>query len=342
VDKQRRTVTVENREIAYDHLVLATGARHSYFGHDEWAGAAPGLKKIDDATDIRRRILTAFEKAEAADGAEARRRFLTFVVIGGGATGVEMAGAIAELAHAALRHDFRRIDPREARIVLVEAGPRLLPAFAPVLSNAARCALEKLGVEVRLGERVSQCDAQGVVMDNRRLEAATIVWGAGVMASAAGQWLGADQDRLGRAIVEPDLSLRGHPEIFLVGDTAHACDAAGQPLPGLAPVAKQQGACRPPAARQVGRQAGAEALPLPELGHHGDHRTALRRGGSRLGEARRDARLAALGPRPRFLPDRIQEPHGRDARLAVVVCHLPVWRPAYYRNRHALASLNPT
>src|SRR5713226_8223937 len=141
VDKQRRTVTVEDREIAYDHLVLATGARHSYFGRDEWEGAAPGLKKIDDATDIRRRILTAFEKAEAADGAEARRRFLTFVVIGGGATGVEMAGAIAELAHAALRHDFRRIDPREARIVLVEAGPRLLPAFPAMLSNAARGSL---------------------------------------------------------------------------------------------------------------------------------------------------------------------------------------------------------
>ena len=242
VDKQRRTVTVEDREIAYDHLVLATGARHSYFGHDEWAGAAPGLKKIDDATDIRRRILTAFENAEASDEAEARRRLLTFVVIGGGATGVEMAGAIAELARAALRHDFRHIDPRDARIVLVEAGPRLLPAFAPVLSTAARRSLERLGVEVRLGERVSQCDAQEVVMGDRRLEAATIVWGAGVMASAAGQWLGAAQDRLGRAIVEPDLSLPGHPEIFLIGDTAHACDAAGRPLPGLAPVAKQQGA----------------------------------------------------------------------------------------------------
>ena len=242
VDKQRRTVTVEDREIAYDHLVLATGARHSYFGRNEWEGAAPGLKKIDDATDIRRRILTAFEKAEAADGAEARRRFLTFVVIGGGATGVEMAGAIAELAHAALRHDFRRIDPREARIVLVEAGPRLLPTFPAMLSNAARGSLEELGVEIRLGVPVSQCDTQGVVMGNRRLEAATIVWGAGVMASAAGQWLGADQDRLGRVMVEPDLSLPGHPEIFVIGDTAHACDAAGQPLPGLAPVAKQQGA----------------------------------------------------------------------------------------------------
>ncbi len=242
VDKRRRTVTVEEREIPYDYLVLATGARHSYFGRDEWEGAAPGLKKIDDATDIRRRILTAFENAEAAEGAEARRRFLTFVVIGGGATGVEMAGAIAELAEAALRHDFRRIDARGARIVLVEAGPRLLPAFPVLLSNAARASLEELGVEVRLGVPVTQCDIQGVAIGDKRLETATIVWGAGVMASAAAQWLDSEKDRIGRAVVGPDLSLPGHPEIFVIGDTALALDTAGQPLPGLAPVAKQQGA----------------------------------------------------------------------------------------------------
>jgi NADH:ubiquinone reductase (H+-translocating) len=241
VDKQRRTIIVEDREIIYDYLVLATGARHSYFGRNDWEGVAPGLKKIDDATGIRRRILTAFENAEAAPTAQERRRFLTFVVIGGGATGVEMAGAIAELARAALSRDFRNVDSAEARIVLIEAGPRLLPAFPPMLSNAARGALEELGVEVRLGMPVSQCDAAGVMIGNDRLEAATIVWGAGVAASAAAQWLDAEQDRIGRVMVGSDLSLPGHPEIFCIGDTAHVPGRDGKPLPGLAPVAKQQG-----------------------------------------------------------------------------------------------------
>jgi NADH dehydrogenase len=241
VDKQRRTIIVEDREIIYDYLVLATGARHSYFGRNDWEGVAPGLKKIDDATGIRRRILTAFENAEAAPTAQERRRFLTFVVIGGGATGVEMAGAIAELARAALSRDFRNVDSAEARIVLIEAGPRLLPAFPPMLSNAARGALEELGVEVRLGMPVSQCDAAGVMIGNDRLEAATIVWGAGVAASAAAQWLDAEQDRIGRVMVGSDLSLPGHPEIFCIGDTAHLPGRDGKPLPGLAPVAKQQG-----------------------------------------------------------------------------------------------------
>jgi NADH:ubiquinone reductase (H+-translocating) len=247
VDKRRHSVTVEGgtieeREIAYDYLVLATGARHSYFGRDEWEGVAPGLKKIDDATAIRRQILTAFETAEATQSAESRRRFLTFVVIGGGPTGVEMAGAIAELARVALRHDFRNIDPSEARIVLVEAGPRLLAPFPPKLSEAARRSLEKLGVEVRLGTPVSQCDANGVMIGAERLESATIIWGAGVAASSAAHWLDAEKDRVGRVMVGPDLSLPGHPEIFCIGDTAHVLDAGGKPLPGLAPVAKQQGA----------------------------------------------------------------------------------------------------
>jgi len=203
---------------------------------------APGLKTIDDATGIRRRILTAFEHAEAADSPEARRRLLTFVVIGGGPTGVEMAGAIAELAHAALRHDFRTVDPREARIVLVEAGGRLLASFPEALSKAARDSLERLHVEVRLGAPVSACDADGVTIGEQRLDAATIVWAAGVAASPAARWLGVEADRVGRVKVAPDLSLPAHPEIFVIGDTAHVVDATGQPLPGLAPVAKQQGA----------------------------------------------------------------------------------------------------
>jgi NADH:quinone reductase (non-electrogenic) len=242
VDKQRRTVTVEDRTLAYDYLVLATGAKHAYFGHDDWESVAPGLKKIDDATAIRRRILVAFEDAEATQSTEARRRLLTFVVIGGGPTGVEMAGAIAELAKVALRHDFRDIDPREAKIVLVEAGPRVLPAFPPSLSEAARKSLERLGVEVRLGLPVTQCDEQGVTVGEQRLEAATLIWAAGVAASSAASWLGVDKDRVGRVVVRPDLTVPGHPEVFCIGDTALAKDTDGKPLPGLAPVAKQQGA----------------------------------------------------------------------------------------------------
>jgi NADH:quinone reductase (non-electrogenic) len=242
VDKQRRVVRAGDREVPYDYLVVATGAQHSYFGHDDWERVAPGLKKIDDATFIRRRILTAFELAEQASDEATRRRFLTFVVIGAGPTGVEMAGAIAELAHVALRHDFRSINPRDARIVLVEAGPRVLPAFPEVLSRSALRSLERLHVEVRLGHAVSHCDEQGVVMGEQRLEAGTIIWAAGVMASSAGKWLDAERDRVGRVRVGPDLSLRGHPEIFVIGDTASAVDAQGRPLPGLAPVAKQQGA----------------------------------------------------------------------------------------------------
>jgi len=256
VDQERRTVALDDRTIAYDYLVLATGARHSYFGHDEWESAAPGLKKIDDATAIRRRILTAFENAEATDSHEARRRFLTFVVIGAGPTGVEMAGAIAELARVALRHDFRNIDPREASIVLVEAGPRVLAAFPSVLSAAAHRSLERLGVEVRLGTPVTRCDAEGVTIGDDPLAAATIVWAAGVAASSAATWLGAEKDRVGRVIVGPDFSLPGHPEIFCIGDTAHALGADGKPLPGLAPVAKQQGAyvARVLRARLAGKQ----------------------------------------------------------------------------------------
>ena len=260
VDKQRRTVEVDGHQIGYDQLVLATGSRHAYFGHDEWERVAPGLKKIDDATGIRRRILTAFEHAEAMAPAEDRRRFLTFVVIGAGPTGVEMAGAIAELAHVALRHDFRTIDPREARIVLVEAGPRVLPAFPPSLSAAAHKALERLHVEVRLGTPVSSCDENGVTIGEEHLPAATIVWAAGVAASSAARWLGTEADPVGRVIVGRDFTVPGHPEIFVIGDTAHALGSNGKPLPGLAPVAKQQGAY---VARVLRARLAGKRLPGP-------------------------------------------------------------------------------
>ncbi len=260
IDKERRLVMVDQGTIAYDHLVLATGARHSYFGRDDWEGAAPGLKKIDDAIGIRRRLLTAFEEAEAATSPEARRRLLTFVVIGGGPTGVEMAGAIAELARVALRRDFRNIDPADARIVLVEAGPRLLSTFPAMLSNAACEALQQLGVEVRLGSAVTRCDSEGVAIGEERVAAATIVWGAGVMASAAAHWLGVAKDRAGRVVVGPDLTVPDHPEIFCIGDTACVIDAAGKSLPGLAPVAKQQGAY---VARRLRAAFSGKAPPRP-------------------------------------------------------------------------------
>ena len=260
VDRQRRLVRLEDREIPYDQLVLATGARHSYFGHDEWEKAAPGLKKIDDATSIRRRILTAFEQAEASDDAESRRRLLTFVVIGGGPTGVEMAGAIAELAHVALRHDFRTIDPRDARIMLVESSSRVLASFPPVLSAAALAALNKLEVEVRLGTPVSSCNEHGITVGSERIPAGTIVWAAGVAASPAAKWLGVESDRIGRVSVGPDLTLPGHPEIFVIGDTASVARGDGARLPGLAPVAKQQGAY---VARVVRARLAARQPPPP-------------------------------------------------------------------------------
>ena len=260
IDKERRLLTVDQGTIAYDHLVLATGARHSYFGRDDWESAAPGLKKIDDAIGIRRRLLTAFEEAEAASSPEVRRRLLTFVVIGGGPTGVEMAGAIAELARVALRRDFRNIDPADARVVLVEAGQRLLPTFPALLGNAACEALRELGVEVRLGAAVTQCDSEGVAIGEERLGAATIVWGAGVMASAAAHWLGVAKDRAGRVVVGPDLTVPDHPEISCIGDTASIIDAAGKPLPGLAPVAKQQGAY---VARRLRAAISGKAPPRP-------------------------------------------------------------------------------
>ncbi len=268
VDKERRVVRLDDRDIPYDQLVLATGSRHAYFGHDEWESVAPGLKKIDDATAIRRRILTAFENAESAETQEARRRFLTFVVIGAGPTGVEMAGAIAELAHVALRHDFRTIDPREARVMLVEAGARVLAAFPPALSNAAQAALQRLHVEVRLGTPVSNCDEGGVTIGDEHLPAATIIWAAGVAASAAANWLGVEKDRIGRVPVGLDLTVAGHPEIFVIGDTASAASKDGKPLPGLAPVAKQQGAyvARVLRARLAGK-------PLPPPFHYRDYGT---------------------------------------------------------------------
>jgi NADH dehydrogenase len=241
VDTQRKMLRTNAGEVPYDYLVIATGAQHSYFGHDDWSDFAPGLKRIEDATRIRRSILIAFEQAEVTHDTAEQRRLLTFVIIGGGATGVEMAGAIADVARQTLAMDFRRIDPRSARIVLLEAGPRVLPAFPAGQSDYVLAALTRSGVEVKTATRVTKCDARGVDTDGGRIDAGTIIWAAGVTASPAARWLNAEADRAGRVKVNADLSLPGHPEIFVIGDTATVNDAKGNIVPGVAPAAKQMG-----------------------------------------------------------------------------------------------------
>jgi NADH:ubiquinone reductase (H+-translocating) len=265
VDVQARLVKTSEIELPYDYLVLATGSTHSYFGHDEWAPFAPGLKHIADATEIRRRFLLAFERAEVVENDAERERLLTFVIIGGGATGVEMAGAIAEVAQRTLRHDFRHIDPRRSRIILIEAGPWLLPTFPKALSDYAARSLRTMGVEVELNRKVIGCDAQGVSFDGGRIEAATVIWAAGVVASPAATWIGAETDRAGRIKVNADLTVPAHPEIFAVGDTATIADRDGHPVPGIAPAAKQMGQYvgKVIAARVRGRPA-----PGPFVYHH--------------------------------------------------------------------------
>jgi NADH dehydrogenase len=242
VDKANKQVLLEGeRPIGFDTLILATGARHAYFGHDEWEPYAPGVKTLEDATRIRRRILSAFEQAEWETDPERRAQWLTFVIIGAGPTGVELAGTIAELAHDTLRGDFRNFDTRSARVVLVEAGPRILAGFTEDLSAYAERALNRLGVEVRLGQPVSECRADGIMLGGDVLPARTILWAAGVAASPAAEWLEAPADRAGRVRVEPDLTVPGEPDIFVIGDTAFVAGADGKPVPGIAPAAKQQG-----------------------------------------------------------------------------------------------------
>jgi NADH:ubiquinone reductase (H+-translocating) len=242
VDTERRRVSLDDGGmLEYDTLVLATGARHAYFGHDEWEPYAPGLKTLEDATAIRRRILLSLERAERETDPERRAALMTFVIVGGGPTGVELAGAIAELANQNLPLEFRHIDTRKARVVLIEAGARVLPAFTEDLSAYAKRSLERLGIEVQLGRAVRECSAEGVVYGDQRLAAKVILWAAGVRASAAAAWAGLPADQAGRAKVEADLTAPGHPEIFVIGDTATINAWQGKPVPGIAPAAKQQG-----------------------------------------------------------------------------------------------------
>lgn len=241
VDTQKQVVQVDERTIPYNYLILATGARHAYFGHEDWEVFAPGLKKIDDATNVRRRLLLAFERAENTQNEEERERLLTFVVVGAGPTGVELAGAISELARFGMESDFRSIDPAQARVVLVQSGDRILPMFPEQLSAVAQQALEDTGVEVRLGSRVTEISEQGVKIGTTRIHTGTVLWAAGVRASRAGKWLNCETDRAGRVIVNEDLSVPNHENVFVIGDTAAIKGSNGHPVPGLAPAAKQAG-----------------------------------------------------------------------------------------------------
>jgi NADH dehydrogenase FAD-containing subunit len=262
VDPERRCVFVDSLDrervpIEYDYLILATGARHSYFGHDEFEQFAPGLKSLADAVAARNKILQAFEQAEAEEDPRRHPDLLTFVLVGAGATGVELAGALAILVRSTLRSEFRRIDPTSARIILIDAGSRVLGTFPDDLSRAAKARLERLGVKVRLGHAVDQIDADGVTVAGERILSKTVIWTAGVVPSPADKWLKAETDRAGRVRVLKDLSVPGHPEIFVVGDTA-SFDQDGRPLPGVAQVAIQQGRY---AGRLIDRRVAGRAIP---------------------------------------------------------------------------------
>jgi NADH dehydrogenase len=274
IDTANRQVHTTSAAIPYDHLVVATGATHSYFGHDDWAQFAPGLKRIEDATRIRRSILLAFERAELTEDVAERARQLTFVIIGAGATGVEMAGAIAEIARHTIAMDFRRIDPRTAQIILIEAGPRVLPALSSDLSDYALQSLTKMGVDVRTDTRVTGCDSRGVDLANGRIDAGTIIWAAGVVASPAARWLNAEHDRAGRVLVKDDLSVPGHPQVFVIGDAASVKNPDGKPVPGVAPAAKQMGAY---VGKLIAARIAGQSLPPFRYRHAGDLATIGRR-----------------------------------------------------------------
>ena len=264
VDKDQKCVFVSNVDhervpLAYDYLILATGVTHSYFGHDEFEKFAPGMKSLADAVAVRNKVLQAFEQAEAEEDPSRHRDLLTFVLVGAGPTGVEMAGAIAVLVRNTLRSEFRRIDPAAARIVLVDAGSRVLGSFSEDLSGAAKKRLEKLGVEVRPGHAVDHIDGEGVMVAGERILSKTVIWTAGVAPSPAGKWLNVGTDRAGRVLVQKDLTVRGYPEIFVVGDTA-ALDQDGKPLPGVAQVAMQEGRY---AGRLIHRRLIGELAPRP-------------------------------------------------------------------------------
>lgn len=268
IDTKAQDVLLDDgTRVPYDSLIIATGARHAYFGHDDWEPNAPGLKTLEDATAMRRRLLLAFERAEREPDAARRAALLTFVIIGAGPTGVELAGAIAELARTTLRDEFRSIDPATARVILIEAGPRVLANFRPSLSDYAKRALEKLGVEVRLGTPVTDVTHEGVRLNGSFVSAANVIWAAGVLASPAAGWLGAEADKAGRILVNPDLTVPGLPNVFAVGDTVTVKGPDGKPVPGVGDAAKQGGRH---AARTIVARLRGEPPPTFRYSHAGD------------------------------------------------------------------------
>lgn len=269
----RRRIVLHEGELAYDYLILATGATHSYFGREEWVHDAPGLKSLEDALDIRRRVLLAYEAAEREADPERRAAWMTFVVVGGGPTGTELAGALSEIARMALTNDFRSIVPGSARVILAHSGDRLLPSFSPHLSHKAREQLERIGVEVRTHSRVTNLDGEGVQIGDTYVPARTVIWAAGVVASPLAACLGAPIDRVGRVRVEPDLSVRGHPEVFAIGDMA-AREQDGRPVFGVAPSAIQAG--RATATNILRAMAGREPIPFRYV-HRGSMATVGRK-----------------------------------------------------------------
>mgnify|MGYP002377423321 CR=1 FL=1 len=292
VDPQGKSVQTADGDIAYDYLILATGARHSYFGNDQWEVHAPGLKTITNATTIRHRVLGAFEEAEKAASEADRERYMTFVVVGGGPTGAEMAGSIAELARRVLACDFDHIDPRRSHIILVEAADRLLGGLPAPLGEKAADYLRELGVDVRLRVRVTGIEVGCVHTDAGAIPTETTIWAAGVQASPAARWLGSESDRQGRVIVKPDLSVEGHPEVFVIGDTAHFAGKDGKPLPGVAPVALQQGTFLGEVLRA---RLDEQPSPVFEYRDKGDLATVgRRRAVARIGDRHFTGRLAWL------------------------------------------------
>ena len=324
VDPEKRRVSTNDGELGYDYLVLCCGALHSYFGNPDWEPHAPGLKTIEQATEIRRRVLSAFESAELAEDAEQRRRLLTFVVVGGGPTGVELAGAIGEMSRFTLSRDFRNIDPSQARIILVEAGARILPMFADSLSARAMRDLEQLGVQTWTESRVTQVDEDGVDISGERIRAATVLWAAGVKASELGSRSGFACDRAGRIAVGSDLSVAGHPQVFVAGDQCGFLDPGSQQqLPGVAPVAAQQGKFVADAIR-----CDLEGRPRGEFRYRDKGQMAT------IGRSRAVAEVGArrftgwfawlvLAGRAHLLFDRIPKSALRRDQLGLVIRHVP-------------------
>lgn len=332
VDTAHQAVLIGPNRLPYDYLVLATGAAHSYFGRDDWAPFAPGLKRIEDALAVRSRLLLAFERAEAEDDPDERQSLLTFLIVGGGPTGVELAGAIAELARFGMEKEFRRFDPATTRVILVQSAPRLLPTFPERLSAIAEVSLRRLEVEVITGSQVEHIDDAGVLVNGERIAARTVLWAAGVIASPAARWLKAGADRAGRLKVGPDLSVPGLPNVFAVGDTVLAHAWAGQAVPGLAPAAKQGGryVARVIAAPGA-RQAIAGAVSLPASWQPGHHRPQGRGRQLRLPAIERGARLVVVGIRSRILFGGGAQSYLGDLGLGLGLSHLPRRHSAHYQ-----------